>query len=277
MAGWHVISMSQGHRSFVSNIDVGHEFVVRILLQYVPNSNATFVESPKLDWTEAITFVDHRAGTFWRFRGDLFKRKPTAATFDAWLGRYYHAYNQATGAAAIAPARGRVELRTVANIPIRNLPLPAAHTDAEKARHVREYIARTGCRLYVEVVDRPALAREPTPPAWSSTHQYFPPNATQLVTVAKPPQVIRHEMDGLSKRRERLLVFDVGLAGHSHRIAASQHLLVDAFLQSSGRQDFYPYNVPDILTNGFTKNETAMPSHLTDITDWQRLTDGKFL
>lgn len=229
---WQTESVNTSSRDHVSDSIYGHIFTVQIVMKYTPggNGNLAFVESPHLVWGEEIFFKDHNAKTYWYWKGDLFGHRPLAMTFVAWRRRYIEAYNTAVVSRPLRESiKGAVELRDIANRPVRFTHLPGRpqpRTDEEKALFIRNYIQKYGGRLSVEIDDGPAFGISPKE------------NYTHLNPQGRPkiPAHIANDVDRLRYKKERLLLFKCGVGATT--ATASQYLATDQYLRSNWIRQF---------------------------------------
>jgi len=174
----------------------GHYFQVTFRIKYSPSTFGSFVEMPRLEWKETITMVEKNANTWWQFIGDQYARCPNSPTFGFWKARYPTAYDSATK--GLYGPNHKVRLYDRNGAQLARTALPRVNGSAEEANAVRSYLKNNGGIMEIDVQDTPAIQK---------------PDGTDRTI-----------------HKYRILTFDCGLAGGGPRVAAIQHLVVDATL-----------------------------------------------
>lgn len=198
----------------------GNHYIVSFRLRYEPTTFGSYKETPRLSWNEVITMKEHHRAprTLWEFRTNMYDHNPLSRTFEAWVGRYYHAYNFVKG---MAPdlLRGSVRMLDKRGGPVPAGELRTVHGNAQKAAEVRAYIQKRGCMLFIEIDDVPSI---------------------------NIPRGVEH--------KERLLVFNCGVEGGGPRTQAFQYLDVDSAIPKAQWVRRFELTPPTIglKTTGFT-------------------------
>lgn len=195
MGTWNLLSLT----GEVSNLDTpsnfGSNLMVKIRLQYVANKLGAWKESPVLEWNEKFTTLDHKAKTYWIHENNMFTQKPGSPTFSAWSARYIQAYNYVTKGESFCK-KGSVAFYNVKGTAITKKDLgnkPDA-TDMQKAEIIRSYLKSKGGIIEAVVHDIPSIV------------------------IGNNDQ----------KHIERLLLFNIGMAGGVVRLRAMQYVNMDA-------------------------------------------------
>ncbi len=170
---------------------IGTNFYVTFHLEYKPSRVGRFEETPKLDWSEQITMIEHHDGKWWNFSANMYAHNPTSQTLLAWPRRYIAAYDAAGGVNSLR--YGSSKLFDTKNRPVTVAMLGRGKVNnGDKANAVRSYLKSHGGRLVIEIHDTPAIIFKP------------------------------------GKHKERLLRFNCGLVGLPLRARGEQYLNVNS-------------------------------------------------
>lgn len=194
MGQWTLQSLKATHSNRDGDV-FGHNFHVFYSLKYTPSTFGKFVEPPKLDWHERCIYLDHGAGEWWEFELNLYEIKPQSFTLKPWSRRYIEAYRTAANATNRTDLQfGSVRLLDKNGQPVPIQKLGAGKINAaEQADTVRHYLKHHGGSLVIEIHDNPGC-RLPALP---------------------------------TQNAERLLIFNVGVAGSGMKQQAEQYWRVD--------------------------------------------------
>jgi len=143
--------------------------------------------------------IEHHDSKYWQFECNQYYRNPASGTTIPWGRRYVDAYRRAVGpipSTKNPPPPPQTTLLDVRGIPVERGELPPGLENPVQQRDaVREYLRRRGGILEITIHDLPVI---------------LTPEHNKKI------------------RRERLLVFNVGVVGNSrYRWRGAQHLLFD--------------------------------------------------
>jgi insecticidal toxin complex protein TccC len=187
--GWKLMGIKTAFSNFAEGSLFGSNVVATYRLGYAP-SMGSFKEMPRLDWHETIMMNDHGEGETWVFDTNMYTHNPTSKTLEVWPKRYIVAYDAAGGQGA--PIKGYCKLLSKTGAPVKAAELDKAKDDAGKADAVRKYLKSKGGILELQIHDIPSIN--------------------------KPEK---------GERKERLLLFNVGVEGGGAKVKAYQYLDVD--------------------------------------------------
>lgn len=198
MGTWRLESIMGNVERRPGNI-CGHDVVVKFQMRFTPGFFGRFKETPELDWYERITVLEHHDSKYWQFECNQYYRNPASGTTIPWGRRYVDAYRRAVGpipSTKNPPPPPQTTLLDVRGIPVERGELPPGLENPVQQRDaVREYLRRRGGILEITIHDLPVI---------------LTPEHNKKI------------------RRERLLVFNVGVVGNSrYRWRGAQHLLFD--------------------------------------------------
>jgi hypothetical protein len=144
-----VITPSDTDRSFGSDVFVSFK------MTYHPSVTSRFVETPKLQWREIITLVDHNAKSYWNFDNDMYRTNPNSNTLLIWQQRYLAAYDSARNQPNTSLGSSR--LLNKSGNPVYGTELAQAVDLKGKAAAIQDYLKRNGGSLLITVHDRPSI------------------------------------------------------------------------------------------------------------------------
>jgi hypothetical protein len=162
----------------------GHNLKVTFLLRYTPVPNRPYMETPFLRWKEKIVVLDHTSRERWEATRDQARYSPTSGTLIAWIRRYIMGHTPEVS------RKGSVSVLDIHQQPVK-FTARGQLDDAAKAESVRDFLAKYGGYLQIELHDIPSLGIS---------------------------------AQGTVFDRERLLLIDCGIAGRPRGIFWSQHL-----------------------------------------------------
>ncbi|HZH04356.1 MAG TPA: hypothetical protein VEY30_11260, partial [Myxococcaceae bacterium] len=181
----------------------GHNFKVTFRLKYSPATFGSFKEMPGLEWNEIITMKEHEKSEWWEFRTNMYAHNPSSATLLVWPQRYLRAYGSVHN--EFSTGKGSVKLLKSNGQAVTPAELGTAATNGDKTKKVQDYLKKHGGIMEIEVHDIPSILK---PKAGETMH------------------------------KERMLIFDCGLAGGGPRYKGWQYLEVDGKTQpNTWRQD----------------------------------------
>ena len=191
MGSWIVQSCQGAHTPLDGNV-FGHNFRVRIRMEYQPSKIGRFKEPPILAWDETILYNDYGDNTRWHFAGNMYKMKPASPTVSVWGQRYYRAYLNAHNTPYFDYGKEKGYSKLLDN---RGIPVPGAvlgvHNDKDAQNEaVRSYLKRNGGILQIEVHDIPGMSTA-------------------------------------NNNAERVLIFNCGVTGMGPRVKCWQHIRID--------------------------------------------------
>jgi hypothetical protein len=202
----------------------GHEFSAVFRLRYTATRSLSGVfnrspielrdETPRLQWKETITMKETvaipSASQFWQFETDMYEHNPGSPSLAAWRKRYVMAYGYIAHQLPPAKVNGSVKIWSVNNrvLTLADLGGPQ-NDDRTQALAMRNYIARNGCTMAITLTDTPG---------------------------------IKKTTNGI---KERLVEFDIGVAGTGKRVNAYQYLRLNSGLvEAAWTRDFGPRRSP---------------------------------
>ena len=229
MGSWNVLSTIGRFEPI--NSPFGHNFFVKIRIQYTPTRFSKFVEPPNLAWDEVIMVNNYRDGNRWEFQGNMYTHKPASPTVKVWGQRYFRAYLNAHGRPYGHKGYSKLFDRNNSPVPGRVL---GTHNDMwSQNKAVQDYLKSNGGILEIEVHDIPGIVVN----------------------------------EGDDRNMERVLIFNCGVVGMGSRVKAWQHIKIDQSQpRESGTRDFQMTgNAPGIKTTGlelvFDYAQTPSPQH----------------
>lgn len=224
MGQWTVQGIA-GNTTPLNGETFGHNVNVRFKLLYSTSRMGKYTEPPLLEWNEQIYMIEHHNNQWWEFATNMYKHNPLSKTLEVWAKRYIIAYDTAFRRGNIS--KGSCQLLTKTGSPLPPNALKQATSGNDKADAVRSYLKTHGGVLQIEVHDIPSINR--------------------------PDQ---------TKHKERLLVFDCGVAGSGMRFKGTQYLAINgAVPQVQWTQTFDVGTSSQSLnnflrsTNGIRKNQ----------------------
>ncbi|MCG3124251.1 MAG: hypothetical protein GIKADHBN_02703 [Phycisphaerales bacterium] len=192
MGTWTLERLTTEFSDYDTSELFGTNFKARFWLAYTPTAFDRFAETPRLDWHELILMKEHHNNQWWEFETNMYEHNPLSNTLKVWPGRYVIAYDTAAGEPPFG-VKGRSELLDRGGMRVAIDKLGAGISDnAQKADAVRSYLKKHGGILMIEVHDIPSINK---------------PTGNQ--------------------HKERLLKFNVGVAGSVLRAQAEQYLVVN--------------------------------------------------
>lgn len=230
MSSWTLVSVNGVVTPLNMGENFGHNFKVTFRLKYTASTLGSWKEMPGLEWNEIITMKEHDSREWWEFRTNMYAHNPSSKTLLIWPQRYLRAY----GAAHNEPSmeKGSARLLKSNGQPVTAQELGRATTNADKTKKVQEYLKKHGGLMDIEVHDIPSILK-PAP--------------------------------GETMHKERMLIFNCGLAGGGPRYQGWQYLEVDsATLPSAWRQDAANgATTPGMKMTGFTRVQPPVGVSMT--------------
>jgi len=177
------------HSSDLNGPVYGTNYHAVFHLKYTSTTFGQFTETPRLDWHERILMNEYHNNQSWVFETNMYEHNPCSQTLLVWARRSIECYRKA---AHIGPGvqKGSAVLQKLNGGTVTAADLGAGLTDgASQATAVRNYLKSHGGLMTIEIHDVPGIN---TPTG--------------------------------AQRKERLLLFDVGLVGGGLRSRAEQYL-----------------------------------------------------
>jgi hypothetical protein len=183
-----------------------------------PKSSSAFKELSRLDWHETIMMNDHGKGETWVFDTNMYAHNPLSRTLEVWPQRYLVAYDLARG--GHGAAKGYSKLLTKSGAAVKAKDLEKVNDPKGQADAIRDYLSTKGGMLEIQIHDIPSI---------------------------RVPKA--------GERKERLLLFNIGLVGGGGKVKAYQYLDVDGDKPSSEweRKAGTGWGVSGMKTTGLEK------------------------
>lgn len=178
----------------------GTNFHVIYKLRYKPSFFTKFKEPPKLDWHEKILMKEHHKKEWWEFETNMYTHNPLSNTLKVWPGRYRVAYQLAFNQPRDEKGSSRLLDKDGAQVAGADVLEEGLTDGVQQADEIRHYLSEYGGFLEIEIHDIPSINKPKTN----------------------------------TERKERLLLFDVGVVGNTEtRLKAEQYLDVDGAVDKS--------------------------------------------
>jgi hypothetical protein len=223
--GWKLLGVKLDFSDLGGSELFGTNVIATYRLGYTKSSGGKFTEMPRLDWHETIMMNDHGKGETWVFDTNMYTLNPLSRTLEVWPQRYLVAYDLARGGAGAAKGYSKLLTKSGAAVKVKDLekaPTPQGQADA-----VRKYLASKGGILEIQIHDIPSI---------------------------RVPKA--------GERKERLLLFNLGLVGGGSKVKAFQYLDLDGDKPRSEwvREHGAGWGVSGLKTTGL--NKVAPPANV---------------
>ncbi len=193
MGQWTVTTIQGAASPYNTGALFGNNVKVRFRLKYESSKFGRYKETPNLEWNEQIFMIEHDQNSWWEFETNMYDHNPLSKTLEVWAKRYVRAFDRAHGRETEPNVKGNSLLMTRTGGTVPANALGNATSGPEKADAVRNYLKRNGGILQLDIHDIPSINR--------------PTGTTD---------------------KERLLIFNCGVAGGGPRFRGSQYLHVTA-------------------------------------------------